>query len=245
VQKMWRVTDRRRTPQTIGTSERTGYLMEPNQKQIIVRAANIFTAVVLVVVTTAHACALEGRVVGVADGDTITVLDNGNQQHKIRLASIDAPERGQPFGNKAKRALSSLVAGKMVRVETTGKDRYDRTIGTVYIGNGNVNRTMVYKGFAWNFVKYSTDPKLAEFERQARSAKRGLWSGSETPVPPWEYRNPGPRPRTVGEQQPELTHWLNTGSGVRHSPTCKWFGATKRGRYCRADEGRPCGTCGG
>lgn len=81
---------------------------------------------------------LLGKVVKVIDGDTITVLVN-HQEMKIRLNAIDAPERGQDFGQKSKEALADLVFGKDVRIETHGKDRYGRTIGDVYVGGTFVN----------------------------------------------------------------------------------------------------------
>ena len=129
---------------------------------------------------------LTGRVVKVTDGDTITVLVD-QQQIKIRLNAIDAPEQGQDFGQKSKEALADLVFGKEVRIETHGKDRYGRTIGDVYVGGTFVNEKMVEEGWAWNYVKYSKSQRLADLERQARAAKRGLWAG-KSPVAPWDYR---------------------------------------------------------
>jgi micrococcal nuclease len=128
---------------------------------------------------------LIGKVVKVTDGDTITVLVD-KQQIKIRLSAIDAPERGQDFGQKSKEALADLVFGKEVRVETHGKDRYGRTIGDVYVGGTFVNEQMVEDGWAWNYVKYSKS-QLPDLERQARAAKMGLWAG-KSPVAPWVYR---------------------------------------------------------
>jgi endonuclease YncB( thermonuclease family) len=129
---------------------------------------------------------LTGKVVKVTDGDTITVLVE-KQQIKIRLSAIDAPERGQDFGQKSKEALADLVFGKEVRIETHGKDRYGRTIGDVYVGEIFVNEKMVEDGWAWNYVKYSKSQRLADLEKQARAAKRGVWAG-KSPVPPWVYR---------------------------------------------------------
>jgi micrococcal nuclease len=129
---------------------------------------------------------LMGKVVKVTDGDTITVLVD-RQQVKIRLNAIDAPERSQDFGQRSKEALADLVFGKDVRIETHGKDRYGRTIGDVFVGSTFVNEKMVEDGWAWNYVKYSKSHRLAELERQARAAKRGLWAG-KSPVAPWIYR---------------------------------------------------------
>ena len=101
-----------------------------------------------------------GRVVKVADGDTITVLVE-NQQVKVRLSNIDAPERGQDFSKKSKEALADLVFEKEVRIVTHGKDRYGRVIGDVFVGQTNVNEKLVEDGWAWNFLKYSKSQRLA------------------------------------------------------------------------------------
>ena len=129
---------------------------------------------------------LLGRVVKVTDGDTITVLVD-RQEIKIRLNAIDAPERGQDFGQKSKEALADLVFGKDVRIETHGKDWYVRAIGDVYVGGTFVNEKMVEDGWAWNYVKYSKFQRLTDLERQARAAKRGLWAG-KSPIAPWAFR---------------------------------------------------------
>src|SRR5262249_33242048 len=129
---------------------------------------------------------LDGKVVRIVDGDTITVLVDG-QQIRVRLNSIDAPEKGQDYAQRSRQALADLVFGTEVRVETHGKDRYGRIIGDVHVGSTLVNEVLVREGWAWNFVKYSKTPKLAQLEREARAAKRGLWAG-ERPIPPREYR---------------------------------------------------------
>ena len=139
---------------------------------------------------TLSAGELVGKVVAVTDGDTITVLVE-QRQVKVRLNGIDAPERRQPFGVKSREALAALVHEKDVRVETSGEDRYGRTLGTVFVGECNVNREMVRNGLAWHYKRYSKDEELAELEVKAREAKIGLWADKD-PVPPWEWRK---RPR--------------------------------------------------
>ena len=129
---------------------------------------------------------LTGKVVKIADGDTITVLVD-NRQVKIRLSEIDAPEHGQDYSQKSKDALADLVFGKEVRVVTHGEDRYGRTIGDVFVGQTNVNEKLVEDGWAWNFLKYSKSQRLADLEKEAHAAKRGLWAG-RSPVAPWDYR---------------------------------------------------------
>ena len=137
---------------------------------------------------TAFADTLQGRVVTIADGDTITVLDADKVQHKIRLTGIDAPEKAQAFGNKSKQALADMVFGKDVQVEEHGKDKYKRTLGRVLVNGIDANAEMVRQGYAWVYRKYSKNPDLLRLEAEAREAKRGLWVDAE-PVPPWEWRH--------------------------------------------------------
>jgi endonuclease YncB( thermonuclease family) len=127
------------------------------------------------------------RVVKIADGATITVLRDDNTQERVRLASIDAPERGQPYGTRAKEALAALVFDQNVRVKGVDVDRYGRTVGSVWVVDVNVNAEMVRQGYAWVYRKYSDDPALLALEAEARAAKKGLWADSD-PVPPWEWR---------------------------------------------------------
>lgn len=129
---------------------------------------------------------LHGRVVSVTDGDTVKILVD-REQVTVRLAGIDAPEKGQPFGKVSREALAGLVFEKDVVVEVTGKDGFGRTLGTVYVGKANVNEEMIRTGFAWRYAKYSKSPKMIELESAARTAKLGLWS-DPSPIPPWEWR---------------------------------------------------------
>lgn len=130
---------------------------------------------------------IDGKVTAVQDGDTLTILDSNNMEHKIRLVGIDAPERRQPFGSKAKQALSDKVFGKTIRVEWNEKDRYGRMLGKVLLGERWINRDMIEDGFAWHYKTYSTDAELTKAEDKARTAKVGLWA-EKKPIAPWEYR---------------------------------------------------------
>jgi endonuclease YncB( thermonuclease family) len=156
-------------------------------------AARAFAVIVLGLSATASAETLTGRVVRVADGDTVTVLDSTNTQHRIRLQGIDAPERKQPFGQKSKTYLSDLVAGKEVTVEYTGRDRYRRIVGVVLIDDIDANLRQVKGGFAWHYKKYQKEQseedrkKYAEAEIEARKEKIGLWQDPK-PIPPWDWR---------------------------------------------------------
>ena len=127
------------------------------------------------------------KVVGISDGDTITVLA-GREQVRVRLNGIDCPERGQPFGDRAKRRASKLAFGKDVTVRPFGTDRYGRTIADVTLPDGRVlNRELVAAGLAWHYRRYSHDETLAALERRAREARLGVWSDPR-PVAPWELR---------------------------------------------------------
>lgn len=137
---------------------------------------------------------LVGRVVGVTDGDTVTVLDDQLTQHKIRLTGIDAPEKAQAFGQRSKEALSTLVFSRRVTVEFEKQDRYGRTVGKVVVDGRDVNLAMVVAGMAWHYKKYereqiSSDRLLyANAERDAREMRRGLWR-DVAPIAPWDYRS--------------------------------------------------------
>jgi endonuclease YncB( thermonuclease family) len=110
---------------------------------------------------------------------------------------IDAPEKRQPFGQQSKAALSSLVFGKQVRVVTSGKDRYGRTIGTLWDGETNVNHRMIELGFAWHYRRFSSDPELSMLECEASTNSLGMWADPR-PVEPWVLRvHPQPRPPFV------------------------------------------------
>ena len=135
-----------------------------------------------------------GNVVGVADGDTITVLDADKVQHKIRLTGIDAPEKKQPFGNRSKQSLSDMVFNKIVTVETDKRDRYGRELGKVLVGGMDANLEQVREGMAWHYKAYertqsATDRQAyADAENEAKAANRGLWVDAD-PMPPWEWRH--------------------------------------------------------
>lgn len=129
---------------------------------------------------------LRGKVVRVSDGDTVVLLDADNTQHKIRLNGIDAPENGQPYGDKSKEYLSNLIAGKEVTVEVKGTDQYKRILGVVYLGEVNINAEMVRAGYAWNY-KYSKDKYYIKLQEKAKAEKKGLWMDSNA-IDPWMWR---------------------------------------------------------
>ncbi|MFM8931542.1 MAG: thermonuclease family protein [Gemmataceae bacterium] len=127
------------------------------------------------------------KCVGVHDGDTVTCLNENNEQQKIRLAEIDAPELKQDFGQRSREALAAMVFGKTITVVDQNKDRYGRWIGRLYADGIDVNRQMVATGYAWHYASYSKDPSLGVLMQQAKDQKLGLW-GQGDPIPPWDYR---------------------------------------------------------
>lgn len=129
---------------------------------------------------------LNGRVVGVADGDTLTVLVDGAPV-VVRLAEIDAPEKGQPFGARAKQSLSQLCAGLLANVRERGRDRYGRALGRVSCAGVDANLAQVSRGMAWVYAKYSKDAELLKAQQGAQQARSGLWADAR-PTPPWEWR---------------------------------------------------------
>lgn len=136
-----------------------------------------------------NAISFQARVVGVSDGDSLTVLDESNQQHRVRLAEIDAPERGQPWGDRSREALSALVFGKTISVQQTDTDRYGRVVARVFSDGRDVNRTMVEQGAAWAYRQHTQDQTLIATEGRARRERAGLWSmGDAQTVPPWQWR---------------------------------------------------------
>jgi endonuclease YncB( thermonuclease family) len=130
-----------------------------------------------------------GLVVGISDGDTITVLHEGKSE-KIKLFGIDTPEKGQAFSNKAKQFTSKMAYGKTVEVEAKDTDRYGRTVALIDVNGQSLNEELIKNGFAWVYRKYCVEPfceNWLNFEAIARYGKIGLWSKGN-PIPPWKYR---------------------------------------------------------
>ncbi len=157
-----------------------------------------FLAFVLTALALASAMAntLSGRVVGVSDGDTVTILDASKRTHKIRLLGIDSPEKKQPFGERAKQSLSDLVYNKQVNVEGGKPDRYGRALGKIVLDGQDINLEQIRRGMAWHYKQYARDQSpqdriaYAEAEATARAQRAGLWQDAQ-PVPPWSFRREG------------------------------------------------------
>lgn len=149
--------------------------------------------ITLALVNISTAGSLHGQVVGVSDGDTVTVLDAKNRPNKIRLAGIDAPEKAQAYGQKAKDSLSELVYGKTVDVEWSKLDRYNRIVGKITLNDVDINLEQIKRGMAWHYKLYQLGQTMqdrifyAESELRARDKKIGLWQ-DPLPTEPWTFR---------------------------------------------------------
>jgi endonuclease YncB( thermonuclease family) len=170
------------------------------------------------------------EVVGVSDGDTITVYD-GRQQTTIRVEGIDCPDDGADFSQRAKQFTSELVFGKEVRIVGKEMDNYGRLVATVRVGETDVSLALVEAGLAWHYKYYSSDPVLAVAETVARAKKIGIWSIPDS-VPPWEIRNPELRQShglvssggaTSRAGAGSLVYHGNSKSHVYHAPGCQHY----------------------
>lgn len=199
--------------------------------------ALIFALFLLLASTPANAnsSTFTGKVIDVADGDTITVLTQSDEKIKIRLAGVDCPETFQVHGEAAKQYLASLVAGKRVRIVPETVDQYGRTVGMVLVNGANINEQIVSNGHGWVFRKYCTADYCGDWlklEEKARKSRIGLWQDAN-PKPPWEWRAeqksgnngvntsaPAVETTNTGGGSSTVYHG-NTRSQVFHGPTCK------------------------
>jgi endonuclease YncB( thermonuclease family) len=143
---------------------------------------------------------LPGRVVTIVDGDTITILDSANTQHRIRLQGIDAPESHQAFGEQSRLSLSEMISGKDVRVSYQKIDQYGRLVGKILLDGKDINLEQVKAGMAWHYKFYEDEQTpedreaYAKAEAEARAARRGLWQDSN-PIEPYQFRKEEKRER--------------------------------------------------
>lgn len=164
-----------------------------------------------------HGETITGKVVSVADGDTITILNNGLQL-KLRLYGIDAPEKNQPFGQKAHDFTASMVAGRQITVEQKDTDRYGRTVAMVYVDGINLNEQIVKQGYGWVYRQYCKDSICNDWlklESNARESLKGLWAESN-PIPPWEFRQ---GQRTSGNREHDFIVLPSTSTVVQNVPS--------------------------
>jgi endonuclease YncB( thermonuclease family) len=160
----------------------------------VMKSFKIVVVLVCLCASLLHAETIVGRVVSVGDGDTIKVLDDSKKLFVIRLMGIDAPEKAQPFGQRAKQSLSDLVFEGQVEVHWDKRDRYGRIVGKVLRGNGtDVCLEQITRGMAWHYKQYANEQSsedrrsYAHAEQAARAAHAGLWS-EDKPTPPWAWR---------------------------------------------------------
>lgn len=146
---------------------------------------------------------LSGRVVSVADGDTLTLLTADRQRIKIRLAEIDAPEHDQPFGQRSKKSLAQLASNRMATVEVRTRDDYGRIVGMVFVAGQNLDAEQVRRGMAWVYRQYATTQSLYALEAEAKAARRGLWA-DPNPLPPWDWRH-GATPKSTTPAAPDAS----------------------------------------
>ncbi len=139
---------------------------------------------------TIHAAEFGGRVVGISDGDTLTVQTDDNRRVRVRLAGIDAPEHDQPYGTAATRSLAALALNRTVRVRVVAEDDYGRTVGAVFADGRDLDAEQVRRGMAWVYRRYARSRRLYALEAEAKQARRGLWADSN-PIPPWDWRHGG------------------------------------------------------
>ena len=144
-------------------------------------------------VQTSSAYELTGRIVSIADGDSVTLLDTNLRQHKIRLSGIDAPERRQPFGNRSRLHLGALVFGKRVTAHCPKTDRYKRAVCRIEVDGIDANLAQLEAGMAWHYKAYAREQRApdrrryAQAEDRARDARQGLWA-DRAPMAPWDFR---------------------------------------------------------
>lgn len=228
---------------------------------MIVRVALLLLCLLLAAPAWA-AQIFEGKVVGISDGDTITVLTDEKRQVKVRLYGVDCPESKQAYGTRARQSTSGYVFGKRVRVEVADTDRYGRTVGIVTGPDGTVlNRELLAEGMAWLYTAYCKAPVCREWKRveeSARLKKVGLWA-DVSPTPPWEYRKAGRSGGKVKSVQSSTSsrndavvaggYSGNTNSGIFHSSGCRYFDCKRcTARFSSRDEAisagyRPCKVC--
>ncbi len=216
----------------------------------------ILTILFCLLASYANSQILTGKVISIADGDTITILDSNYRQTKIRLYGIDTPEKRQAYGKAAKKFTSELAYKQHAKVKVYDIDKYGRSVGVVFVGNTNVNNEIIKAGYGWQYRKYckaSFCDQWLQLEREARNAKMGLWR-DKIPVPPWEWRkgkrNSGSKKAPTGRY--EATEGLfhgNVKSHVFHSSSCQHYNCKNciqefSSRSAAISAGyRPCGGC--
>ena len=216
-----------------------------------IRPTILLSLIILLHCSITHAWT--GKVVGVTDGDTIRVLQNGKQV-KIRLYGIDTPEKAQSFGKKAKKFTTNFAANKMADVKPIDTDYRGRTVGLVTIYGKSLNKALVRNGYAWVYRDYCKESfcyEWSKLEYIAKKAKAGLWI-EPNPIPPWKWRK-AKRGKTSSTPAfkggTDFTYHGNISSHVFHRPSCKYYSCRnctkdfKSRRDAIINGYKPCGIC--
>ena len=130
------------------------------------------------------------RVVGVSDGDTLTVLGSSHRPIKCRLYGIDAPEKKQAYGQASKLSLSQLSYGRTAAIDIVSRDRYGRAVCKIAVDGVDVNKEQIARGMAWMYRRYASDRSYSDAEGRAQARRVGIWRDTQ-PVPPWDFRRKG------------------------------------------------------
>jgi endonuclease YncB( thermonuclease family) len=172
-----------------------------------------------------------GIVVGITDGDTLTVLNSHKESVKIRLTEIDAPESKQAFGTQSKQSLSDICFKKSVVVDDKGTDKYKRTLGRLKCDGVDANAEQVKRGMAWAYTQYLTDKTIADFQQKAKDSSLGLWANSD-PIEPWDFRKGKTKPISIDDSFIVYTDGANS-KGYITGPRggCYKLTATGNKRY--------------
>lgn len=211
--------------QPIETPKAEAVVVDENKEEIILEAkpTNIIT------------------VEKVIDGDTILGKTKAGEI-KVRLASIDAPESSQFYGDESKQYLADLIQGKAVRVEDYGLDKYNRTIATIFLDNVDINEKMVADGYAWYLPLYANGNNYLKEEIEAREGNKGQWKYKRGLIPPTIYR----KLKTLGEfgkSVYDYGFYLDK-DGVLHNKLCP-NQVRPNQRWNGYDSYINCNTCGG
>jgi endonuclease YncB( thermonuclease family) len=181
----------------------------------------------MIVFNAALAEEFYAKIIVVIDGDTV-VIRRASGLLKIRLAEIDAPEKGQPFGEESKQSLSGMVLRKQVKVVSRAVDKYGRMVATLQLDGLDVNTEQVRRGMAW---EYHSSKELSILQEEAKSASRGLWAQSN-PIPPWDWRKQHPNnwsgPASAGGTQKKTTL---PGSSCGKKRRCSQMSSCEEAKY--------------
>lgn len=174
----------------------------------------LFFFILVLIPYISFSATITGKVISVADGDTITILTQQHEQIKIRLSAVDTPEGNQAYGNKAKAFTSFMVKGKNVSIEPETIDKYGRTVAMVFVDGLNLNKEIVANGQGWVYRKYCKGAFCDDWlklEKQARNAGIGLWA-DKNPIAPWEWR----QSQRNGDNDTGVTASVVSGTGIYH-----------------------------